>query len=73
MKIRKGIRKYVIIIDRRLDFIDRRLDFIYLTRENSEFHYSSVNSFPCWSCNFNQAKEHIKNGIKMGLTFSVVK
>jgi hypothetical protein len=66
MKIRKCIKKYVIVVN-------RRLDCIYLTRENSEFHYSSVNAFPCWICNFEQAKKHIKKGIELGLTFSVIK
>ena len=66
MKIRKCRKKYVVIVN-------RRSDCIYLTREKSEFHYSSVNAFPCWTCNFEKAKELIEQGIKMGLQFSVIK
>lgn len=66
MKIIKCRKKYVVIVN-------RRSNYIYLTRDNSEFYYSSVNAFPCCICNFEQAKKHIKNGIELGLTFSVIK
>lgn len=66
MKIRKCRNKYVVVVD-------RRSDCIYLTREKSEFHYSSINAFPSWTCNFKEAKQHIKKGIEIGLQFSVIK
>jgi hypothetical protein len=66
MEIRKCRNKYAIIVN-------RRLNCIYLTRDNSEFYYSSVNAYPCWTCNFEKAKSIINQGIEIGLTFSVVK
>jgi hypothetical protein len=66
MKIRKCRKKYVVIVN-------RRSNCIYLTRDNSEFYYSSSSGLPSWRCNFQKAKELINQGIKIGLTFSVVK
>jgi hypothetical protein len=66
MKIRKCRKKYAVIID-------RRTFNVYLTRDKSEFYYSSVNRIPTLTCNFNRAKEHIKRCIDKGFVFLVVK
>ena len=66
MKIRKFKSNYAIIVD-------RRAYRIYLTRQYSEFYYESMNRYVSWTCNFKQAKEDIKRGIDLGLSFSVVK
>jgi len=66
MKIRKCRKKYAIIID-------RRTFNVYLTRDNSEFYYKSVNWFPTLTCDFDKAKEHIKRCINKGFVFLVVK
>ena len=66
MKIRKGRNLYAIIID-------RRAYRIYLTRQNSQFYFDSMNRYVSWTCNFQEAKEDIKRGIGNGFIFSVVK
>jgi hypothetical protein len=66
MKIRKFKSNYAIIVDRR----EYR---IYLTRQYSKFYFASMNKYVSWTCNFQEAKEDIKRGIDLGLSFSVVK
>jgi hypothetical protein len=66
MKIRKGRNKYAIVID-------RRAYRIYLTRQNSDFYFESMNRCVSWTCNFKEAKEDIKRGVDNGFIFSVIK
>lgn len=63
MKIRKGKKKYAILIN-------ERTGFIYLTREGSAFDVTYLNYLTSFSCTFSQAKQNIKIGLSKGLMLS---
>jgi hypothetical protein len=66
MKIRKGKRKYAILLN-------QRTGFIYLTREGSKFDVMYNDHLNSFSCTFAEAKHNIKVGLNQGLMLSVRK